>query len=367
NIRTAIAPGRVNLIGEHTDYNMGFVLPFAVDKDTMISAAPNQTDTINLFSLNLNEATSFSLKDLQLKEADSWGNYAKGICYYLLQGGYEIGGIDGVLQSTVPIGSGMSSSAALEVSIAYILQLLFKLNIPPLDLIKIAFRAEREFIGVQCGIMDQYVSVRGVQNCALFIDCRSLNYETIKMPTKDLQMVVLHTNVKRAAGTALNQRKQECFDAAKAFQKIDPSIEALRDVSIDFFEKNKKTLPLILRKRCQHVVYENQRVIEAIQALKDGNLEKLGKLMQESHQSLADLYEVSIKELDTMVKLAKEVPGVIGCRMTGAGLGGATIAIVERDKVDNLISNITLKYPKLTGKQPLIYICQVSDGVRELK
>ena len=364
-IRTAIAPGRVNLIGEHTDYNMGFVLPFAVDKDTMISAAQNQTDHVNLLSLNMDGAISFSLNDLQLKEADSWGNYAKGICYYLLESGYEIGGIDGVLHSTVPIGSGMSSSAALEVSIAYIFQLLFNLNIPDLDLIKIAFRAEREFMGVQCGIMDQYVSVRGVKNSAIFIDCRSLDYEIIKIPDKDLQMVVLHTNVKRAAGSALNQRKQECFDAVKELQKYDTSIEALRDVTIDFFEKHKKSLPPTLRKRSQHVIYEDQRVLEAKTALEDGDLEKLGKLMQESHQSLAKLYEVSSKELDIMVKLANEVPGVIGCRLTGAGLGGATIAIVERDKVDDLISNVNSKYPKLTGKEPLIYICQVSDGVRE--
>ena len=364
-IRTAIAPGRVNLIGEHTDYNMGYVLPFAVDKDTMISAAPNQTDRVNLMSLNLDDAINFSLKDLQLTETDSWGNYAKGVCYYLLQEGYEIGGIDGVLHSTVPIGSGMSSSAALEVSIAYIFQLLFNLNIPDLDLIKIAYRAEREFMGVQCGIMDQYVSVRGRKHSAIFIDCRSLDYEAIKIPDKDLQMVVLHTNVKRAAGSALNQRKKECFDAVKELQKFDSSIEALRDVSIDFFEKYKKSLPPTLRKRSQHVIYENQRVIEAKAALENGDLEKLGKLMQESHQSLVKLYEVSINELDIMVKLAIEVPGVIGCRLTGAGLGGATIAIVERDKVDDLISNIVSKYPKLTGKEPLIYICQISDGVRE--
>jgi len=365
-IKTAIAPGRVNLIGEHTDYNMGYVLPFAVDKDTMISAAPNQTDRVSLMSLNLDNATNFSLKDLELTEADSWGNYAKGICYYLLQEGYEIGGIDGALHSTVPIGSGMSSSAALEVSIAYIFQLVFNLNIPDLDLIKIAFRAEREFMGVQCGIMDQYVSVRGVKNSVIFIDCRSLDFEIIRIPDKDLQMVVLHTNIKRAAGSALNQRKQECFDAVKELQKHDASIEALRDVSTEFFEKYKRSLPPILRKRSQHIIYENQRVIEAKHALEDGDLEKLGKLMRESHQSLAKLYEVSIKELDIMVKLAIEVPGVIGCRMTGAGLGGATIAVVERDKVNNLISNITSKYQKLTGKEPLIYICQISDGVREV-
>lgn len=366
-IKFAVAPGRVNLIGEHTDYNMGFVLPFAVDKDMMVAAAPNQSHIINLFSLNLNSSIRFSLDNLQFKAEDGWGNYVKGICFYLLQDGYEIGGIDGTLHGTVPIGSGLSSSAALEVSMGYIFQLLFNLDISPLDLIKIAYRAEREYMGVQCGIMDQFVSVRGVRNSVLFIDCKSLEYEIIQMPNKDIKIVVLHTNVKRAAGSALNQRKTECFEAVKIFQKSNSAIESLRDVTPDFFEKNKGQLPQVLGKRAEHVIYENQRVLDAKEALKKGDLEQLGKLMQKSHQSLATLYEVSCKELDAMVEISKEVPGVIGCRMTGAGLGGAVVSLVESDQVDNLIKQVSFKYPKLTNKEPIIYICNISDGVRRLK
>ncbi|MFX1295453.1 MAG: galactokinase [Promethearchaeota archaeon] len=364
-IKIAIAPGRVNLIGGHTDYNMGFVLPCAVNKDIMIAAAPNQTDTVNLYSLNLNKSFNFSLKDLQYKAEDGWGNYAKGICYHLLENGYKIRGIDGILHGTVPIGSGMSSSAALEVSIGYIFQLLFNLNISPLDLIKIAYRAEREFIGVMCGFMDQYVSVSGVANSVIFIDCRSLDYEVIRIPHKDIKVVVLHTNIKRAAGSALNQRKNECFEAVQLFQKEDSSIEALRDVSIELFENKKDLLPLTLQKRAQHVIYENQRVLDAKNALKSGDLETVGKLMYESHKSLAELYEVSIKELDYMIKIAKDSPGVIGSRMTGAGLGGAVACLVEEKNVEKLISNVIFQYPKLTNKKPITYVCNISDGVRE--
>jgi len=366
NLKVAIAPGRVNLIGGHTDYNMGFVLPCAIDKDIMIAAASNQTDMVNLYSLNLENSFSFSLKNLQLKAEDRWSNYAKGICHYLMEEGYEIGGINGVLHGTVPIGSGMSSSAALEVSIGYIFQLLFNLDLSPLDLIKIAYRAEREFIGVMCGIMDQYVSVAGVDNSVIFIDCRSLEHEVIKMPRTDIQVVILHTNVKRAAGSALNQRKNECFEAVRLLQKENPSITALRDVTIDYFEKLKEKLPPLLRKRAQHVIYENQRVIDAKNALKQNDLETLGTLMYESHKSLAELYEVSIKELDCMINIAKKVPGVIGSRMTGAGLGGAVVSLVEKDKVDDLISKVYFEYPRLTNKKPTTYVCKISDGVREL-
>lgn len=365
-IKIAVSPGRANLIGGHTDYNMGFVLPCALDKDTMLAAAPNQTDIVNLYSLNLKKSVSFSLKNLEFKAEDRWANYAKGICYYLMQAGYEIGGIDGVLHGTVPIGSGMSSSAALETSIGYVFQLLYNLDIPPLELIKIAYRAEREFVGVQCGIMDQYVSVAGEKNSVIFIDCRSLDYEVIKMPSEDISVLILHTNVKRAAGSALNDRKNECFDAVKILQKHDSSIEALRDVTPEFFEKYKGDLPHTLQKRVQHVIYENQRVIDAKKALQQGDLELLGKLMLESHQSLADLYEVSSKELDAMVKISKEVPGVIGSRMTGAGLGGAVVSLVEKGKVDKLMNEVLLEYPKITNKQPIAYYCSISDGVREV-
>ncbi|NVM28320.1 MAG: galactokinase [Candidatus Helarchaeota archaeon] len=365
-IRITVGPGRVNLIGGHTDYNMGFVLPCAIDKDTMIAAAPNNTDTVNLFSINLNDSISFSLKSLEYDPQDRWANYAKGICFYLLEAGHEIGGIDGVLQGTVPIGSGMSSSAALEVSIGYIFQKLFNLDISPKELAMIAYRAEREFIGVQCGIMDQFVSVNGVRDSVIFLDCRSLDYEVITMPSKDLQVVILHTNVKRSASSALNQRKNECFEAVKLFQQYDSSIEALRDVTPDFFEKHKDFLSPILRKRSQHIVYENQRVIDAKDALKQEDLEELGKLMVESHRSLAKLYEVSSKELDAMIKISTDVQGVIGSRMTGAGLGGAVACIVENEKVDDLIKAVYLRYPQLTNKKPITYICKIADGVREV-
>ncbi len=365
-IKIAIGPGRVNLIGGHTDYNMGFVLPCAIDKNTMIIAAPNNTNIVNLYSLNLNDSISFSLKKLEYDARDQWANYIKGICFYLLKAGYEIRGIDGALHGTVPIGSGMSSSAALEVCIGYIFQILYDLKISPKELIKIAYNAEREFIGVQCGIMDQFVSVTGVKDSVIFLDCRSLDYEVIKIPNKKIQLVILHTNVKRAASSALNQRKNECYEAVKIFQKYNSSIEALRDVTPDFFEKHKEALPLILRKRSQHIVYENQRVIDAKKALKKEDLEELGKLMLQSHQSLADLYEVSSKELDIMIKISKDVPGVIGSRMTGAGLGGAVVCLVENEKIDDLVKEISLKYPRLTNKQPIIYTCSISDGVREV-
>jgi galactokinase len=365
-IKITTGPGRANLIGGHTDYNMGFVLPCALDKDTIVAAAPNKTDIVNLLSLNLNSTIRFSLKELEYKKEDGWANYVKGICYYLKEEGYEIRGIDGVLHGTVPIGSGMSSSAALETSVGYLFQLLFNLDISTKELIKIAYRAEREFVQVQCGIMDQFVSVAGRTNSVLFIDCRSLDYEVIEMPSKEIQVVILHTNVKRAAGSALNDRKRECFEAVNLLQKIDPTIKSLRDVSPDFFERNKASLPPLLRKRSQHVIYENQRVVEAKKALKGGDLERLGQLMLESHQSLADLYEVSIKELDAMIKISKDVSGVIGSRMTGAGLGGAVVCLVENAHLEELINAVTLKYPRMVRRDPIIYSCKISEGVREI-
>ncbi|MHA1267229.1 MAG: galactokinase [Candidatus Helarchaeota archaeon] len=366
NLRIAMGPGRANLIGGHTDYNMGFVLPCALDKETIVAAMPNHSEMVNLISLNLNNSIHFSLENLEYKAEDRWGNYVKGICFYLIEEGYKISGIDGVLHGTVPIGSGMSSSAALETSIGYVFQLLFDLNLPMKELIKIAYKAEREFVKVQCGIMDQFVSVAGQKNSVLFIDCRSLDYEVIQMPTEDIQVVILHTNVKRAAGSALNDRKKECFESVKLLQKIDPSIKALRDVTPEFFEENKSILPLNLQKRTQHIVYENQRVIRAKEALQRGDLDTLGKLMFESHRSLADLYEVSCKELDIMIKISKEVPGVIGSRMTGAGLGGAVVSLVENARVKDLIKAVTLKYPRMTNKNPIIYICNIAAGVREI-
>jgi galactokinase len=365
-IKTVIAPGRINIIGGHTDYNNGLVLPFAIDLNIMFVAGANNTNIVNLYSTNFSNSNSFSLENFK-KDNNNWGNYPKGICRFLSRNEYKLSGINGIINGILPIKCGLASSAALEIGIAFLFKLIFNLNISPINLVKIAYNAERKYVGVKCGIMDQFVCVYGKENHSLLIDCKSLKYEYRRMPKGDIIFLIIHTNIDRDSSIALNKRKKECYEAVQIFKKYDASIESLRDVSIDFYNKCKKNLPSILQKRCNHIIHENERVLYAAEALKSGDIEELGKLMLQSHQSLSNFYNVSCDELDIIFKILKNLSGVLGVRMTGAGFGGSLIALVEDAKIDRVKTTIFNKYLKITNKKPSFFNVNVSNGVSEIK
>jgi len=364
-VRVARAPGRANLIGEHTDYNEGYVLPCTVDRDILMAAQPRPGEVV-LHSLNLRATTCFSLEGIRFDPDDPWGNYPRGVAHFLRESGFEIGGMVGVVDGTVPIGSGMSSSAAVEVVTAVMFRLLYGLDIDPVALAKVCFRAETEFLGVGCGIMDQFISALGRENSALFLDCRTLHHEPVALPSRDLRVVLLNTMVKRLAKTTLNRRKRECTRGVEVLRRFRPSVRALRDVSPQMFEELKAHLPPTIRKRCQHVVYEDERVLGMVEAMRRGDLEEVGRLMGESHGSCRDLYEVSGRELDAMVGIAEAVDGVVGCRMTGAGLGGCTVNLVWDWAVEGLVERARVEYEKKMGIRPEAYVCTIPSGAGEV-
>ncbi len=360
------APGRANLIGEHTDYNEGYVLPCTVNREMIIAAQPHRDEVI-LHSMNLNATTKFSLKNIRFDPQDRWGNYPRGVAHLLLKSGYRMDGMIGVIDSTIPMEAGMGSSAALEVATAMMFKLLYNIEIDPVHVALTCFRAETEFVGASCGIMDQFASALGRKDSFLFIDCRTLKYEHIKLPAKSLRIVLLNTMIKRSAENVLNRRKEECLEALQIIRTFRSTVRALRDLSINDFEELKHSLPHTIGKRCEHVVYENRRVLETVEALKRRDLNKVGDLMYESHESCRNLYEVSCKELDLMVEIAKKVEGVVGCRMTGAGLGGCTVNLVWDWAVDELAQKVSKKYKEKTGIKPEIYECEITDGAGELE
>ncbi|MHA1377284.1 MAG: galactokinase [Candidatus Helarchaeota archaeon] len=367
DIRVACAPGRINLIGEHTDYNEGYVFPCAVSRENIMAAVPTKVKKIKICSLNYNEVHEFSLENKD--KTGTWIDYIKGVIQYLTIEGYKIDGITGVLHSTVPIGGGLSSSAALEVVSAFIFSLLFNLEIDLKELALICYKAERYYMDITCGIMDQFISTLGEKNSFLFLDCRPpYFFERIKLPRKDIKLVIMDTKVHRAASSVLNVRMRECKKGVDLIQNnIREKISALRDVSIETFEKIKNSISQPIRNRCKHVIYENERVIKSKQAIKTGNLQLLGDLLYESHESLDQLYEVSSKELNVMVKIASEIDGVIGARMTGAGLGGCAICLCYDWATDEVIEKVKNEYEKETGIKSEIYSCKISDGVKEMK
>lgn len=385
-IRLARAPGRVNLIGEHTDYNQGFVLPVAVDKEILMTANLRKDRKVILHSLNFKNKVEFSLDEIEFEEEDPWGNYPKGVFFQLQASGFKLKGLNGLYEGNIPLGGGLSSSAAIEVVTAVILKRLNELKIGPLAIIKLCQRAENEFVGVQCGIMDQFVSLLGKKNKALFLDCRTLKYELIPLnfegrrqktevrcqtsdfrpltsERKDVKIVIADTQVKRdLVSSEYNLRRRECEEGVKFFKKYLPGVTSLRDVSVRVFEKHKDELSEVIRKRCKHVVYENERVVEAKEALNCGDLLKFGRLLNQSHRSLKEDYQVSCQELDLMVEIASRFRGALGSRMTGAGFGGCTISLVKKEVVEEFMRVIKEEYEKKTGIKPLVYECKVVDG-----
>ncbi len=362
----AIGPGRVNLIGEHTDYNDGYVLPVALKRDVRMVVRPRQDQHVRLYSLEYDEWFEFDLDQLAYNETILWSNYVQGIAWSLQERGLKLVGIDGVISGNVPKASGLSSSAALEVAAAKAF-LVASGQLDVLDgaqLAKAAQRAENQFVGVNSGIMDQFISVLGVENQALFIDCRSLDYQLVPFP-ENAALVIGNTKASRSlAGSAYNQRRQECETGVALLQTVLPDIRALRDVSSAQLEAHKDLLPPVVYRRCRHVVDEDERVLQTVAALKHDDLAEVGRLMNASHESLRYDYEVSSEALDIMVDAMRSVPGCYGARLTGAGFGGCAVALVEPGAEQAIADAIFEKYPKATNIWPEVYTTRASIGAR---
>ena len=364
------APGRINLIGEHTDYNGGNVFPCAITLGTYAIAAKNDLKQVRLYSENFPEAgvISFDLADLEHKKADSWANYPKGMLRYLKEAGHAIPeGLDMVIFGNIPNGAGLSSSASLELLMGVVLDNLFDLNADRLDLIKTGKRVENEFIGVNSGIMDQFAVGMGEENKAILLDCNTLEYELVPVELGNHAIVIMNTKKRRElVDSKYNERRSECEEALAKLQTV-VSIGSLGELDEETFEKAKEVLESdVLYRRARHAVTENQRTLKAKAALQAGELEAFGQLMNQSHISLRDDYEVTGIELDTLVQAAWDQPGVLGARMTGAGFGGCAIAIVQKEAIPAFIENVGKTYEAAIGYPAEFYIAEISDGAKRL-
>jgi galactokinase len=357
------APGRVNLIGEHTDYNDGFVFPAAIDRATYVAARPRDDNRIHVVAADLSDEDEFALDQIERSADHPWSNYVRGVAKALVVAGHSLEGANLLIASDVPRGAGLSSSAALEVATGYAFQLLNRLNILGEELALLAQGAENSFVGVQSGIMDQFISALGRRDHALLLDCRDLSYRPVPLPAST-QIVVCNSNVERTlAGSAYNQRRQECEEAVRILKQWYPKITALRDVSVAQLREHEADLPEPVRARARHVITENDRALRSAVALDASDLAAFGELMSESHASLRDDYQVSIPEMDALVEAARRVPGCYGSRLTGAGFGGCTVSLVERSAVERFQSEVAAAYRAATGRETTIYICRASDGV----
>jgi galactokinase len=360
------APGRVNLIGEHTDYNDGFVMPAALAFYTHIAAGPRIDRTLNVYSIDFDENGSFNLDDIGPGPSGHWSDYVRGVAGVMLSQGLPIRGSNLVIKGDVPIGAGLSSSAAIEVATAFALLATSHVEVDRREVALTCQRAEHEYAGTKCGIMDQFISCFGRANHASLLDCRSLEYELLAIADR-VRIVICNTMVKHdlAAGE-YNHRRADCEAGVRFLQRFLPAVRALRDVTLSELAEYGDELPEVTYRRCRHVISENARVLEAANALRDGNLTRFGVLMGESHRSLRNDYEVSCGELDLMVELANQRRGVYGARMTGGGFGGCTVNLVDADVVGDFKATISRKYESATGLHPEIYVCTAADGAGEV-
>jgi len=364
--RVFSAPGRVNIIGEHTDYNEGFVLPEAIDRRTYAAIAPRKDRVIRVASVALSDAAEFKIDEPSDLSAHQWAKYVAGVAWTLERGGFALRGADMMVDSDVPIGGGLSSSAALEVATGKALTTISEATIELKQLALAAQSAEQDFVGAKVGIMDQLAATLGRKDHALLIDCRSLETRQISLANLNGAMVVCNTNMKHElASSAYNQRRAECEQGVELLRERLPEIRALRDVSVADFEECENKLPEPVRRRCRHIVTENDRTLKAAEALERGDLEQLGELMRQSHKSLRDDYEVSCRELDLMVEIALSQDGVFGARMTGGGFGGCTINVVRETNVKSFTEAVAEEYRAATQITPDIYVVRAADGVCE--
>jgi galactokinase len=356
------APGRVNLIGEHTDYNDGFVLPSAIGFFTQAAISPRSDHNLVIRSTDFDGSFEVDVSSLPARKLGAWSDYIIGVATELVRSGCGLRGANLLIHGEVPIGAGLSSSGALEVASALALLSLSEGELPPKDIARLCQRAENEFIGARVGIMDQFVSCFGREGHAVLLDCRSLEFELVPIPST-VKLVICNTMVKHEhAGGEYNQRRRECEQGVEILSRFYPGISALRDVSFAQLKAKQAELPPVVYKRCVHVVQENDRVMAAGREFCNGNLATVGKLMRESHISMRDLYEISCRELDIMVESAEGLPGYHGGRMTGGGFGGCTVNLVDSAQAANFRDHIAERYRQKTGISPEIYICSPADG-----
>jgi galactokinase len=368
-IRVFHSPGRVNLIGEHIDYNGGYVFPCALEFGTYGLVRERNDNKVNLASTNFDLKVSVDIDNIVYREQDDWANYPKGVMKVMLDRGFKIGGMDILISGNIPNGAGLSSSASLEVLTAVIINTLFNGGTADrVELVKISQKAENTFVGVNCGIMDQFAVGMGRKNEAMLLDCGSLKYSYAKVELGDNTLVIMNTNKRRSLNESkYNERRAECDEALEILRKEKP-MNALCDLSAEEFDKLENLIEKDnVRARAKHAVYENERTKKAYDCLNSGLLKEFGQLLVESHNSLRDLYEVTGKELDTIVEESLKAPGCIGARMTGAGFGGCAIALVKKDQVDNFMNQVKENYTKLIGYEPSFYLSGIGQGTEEIK
>ncbi|WP_224449880.1 galactokinase [Haloprofundus salilacus] len=362
----ATAPGRVNLVGGHTDYNDGFVLPAAIDRRTAVAARARDDETIRVYSADFAEAATFELSKLDPPDAAEWVDYVKGVVAELraVDGGEAVRGAELAIVGDVPRGAGLSSSAALELAVGGALVTAFELDVDRRSLADLAWRAETEFVGLDCGIMDQYAVALCEADAALFLDCRDRSTELVPFDGDRARIVAVDTNVEHElVDSAYNDRVRECARGVDLLDdRLDAEIGSLRDVSPAALNAHADALPETIRRRCRHVVSENERVRRAAAALREGDFTAVGELMFDSHESLRGDYEVSCAELDLVVDVARETEGVYGARLTGAGFGGSVVSLVAPEAVAEFEAAIRREYPERTGVEPDIYDCDVVGG-----
>ena len=375
DIRVFSSAGRVNLIGEHTDYNGGFVFPAAISFCSTVFVRKTDDGKIKLAATDLPDRVVLDIDRLNDYRDLKWGNYQAGVAYVLQQAGYDICSCEILYHDTVPFGAGLSSSAAIEVVMALALATFSNEKrgitepVSMIEMAKLSQKAENVYCGVSCGIMDQFASAMGKKDHAIFLDCKDLSYKYVPLDLDGYKIVIGNTNKKHSlADSKYNERCAECAEALEQLKGAYPEITCLRDVTVDMFEAEKERIVNpVCRRRAEHVIYECDRVLKSVEALMNGDLLKFGNLMTASHISLRDLYEVTGAHLDTMVEEALKIEGCIGARMTGAGFGGSTVAIVKEDAVDRYIAEVGKNYEERTGLKPSFYISDAADGGHEIK
>jgi galactokinase len=361
------APGRVNLIGEHTDYNGAFVLPMAIEREVVVAVATRDDKRIRVHSTNLDESGEFDLNVEGVRKQGSWLNFIEGVARIFERKGLNLPGADLLISSSVPSGAGLSSSAALEMAVGLALTEIAGQTVDRKMLALVGQLTEHEFVGAKVGIMDQFVSANAKKGHALLLDCRSLEYENVPLDTTDVAVVICDTNVKHDLATSeYNTRRAECEEGVRLLQEFLPKIEYLRDVGVKEFEKYGEKLPETIRRRCRHVIMENERTLQAAGALRENDLKEFGRLMWLSHDSLRDDYAVSSPELDILVEIAGTCEAVLGARMTGGGFGGSTVNLVNRTELYETIEKITREYKQRTNVEPTILISEAAEGASEV-